>query len=91
MMGDILEDTVAWRLLCATEDSENVAANVRRIEFMEETAGAAPDSAADVSEEDSAPEWASQELSPEKKIIYSIVNEFLGNITSNYPEAEALL
>ena len=91
MMGAILEDTVTWRLLCATEHSENVPADVRRIESMEETAVAAAGSAADDSEEDSTPEWASQELSPEKRMVYSIVNEFLGNITFNSPEAEALL
>ena len=58
---------------------------------MEETAVAAAGSAADDSEEDSAPELASQELSPEKKKVYSIVNEFLGNITFSNPEAEGLL
>ena len=58
---------------------------------MEETAVAAAGSAADESEEDSISEWASQELSPEKRMVYSIINEFLGNITFSSSEAEALL
>ena len=36
-------------------------------------------------------ELASQELRADKKMIYSIVNEFLGKITFDNPEAEALL
>ena len=91
MMGARVEDTVTWRWLCATDHSENVPADVRSIESMEETAVAAAGSAADDSEEDSISEWASQELSPEKRMVYSIVNEFLGNITFTSPEAEALL
>ena len=90
-MGARVEDTVTWRWLCATDHSENVPADVRSIESMEETAVAAAGSAADDSEEDSVSEWASQELSPEKRMVYSIVNEFLGNITFTSPEAEALL
>ena len=91
MMAAICEDTVTWRLLCATEHSENVPADVRSIESMEDTAVAAAGSAADESEEDSISEWASQELSPEKRMVYSIINEFLGNITFSSYEAEALL
>ena len=91
MIAAIWEDSVRWLRHCATEHSENVPADLRRIDSMEETAVAAAGSAADDSEEDSTPEWASQELSPEKKMVYSIVNEFLGNITFNNPEAEALL
>ena len=34
---------------------------------------------------------ASQETPSDKKMIYSIVNEFLGNMTFYNPEAEALL
>ena len=51
MMSARVEDTVTWRWLCATDHSENVPAGV-----MEETAVAAAGSAADDSEEDSAPE-----------------------------------
>ena len=75
----------------ATEHSETLPGDMKMIDSMEETAGAAAASAKDDSEEDSTPDWASQELSPEKKMVYSIVNEFLGNITFNNPEAEALL
>ena len=91
MIAAIWEDSVRWLRHCATEHSETVPADLKRIDSMEETAVAAAGSAADDSEEDSTPEWASQELSPEKKMVYSIVNEFLGNITFNNPEAEALL
>ena len=91
MSAAISVDTVTWVLYSATEDSETVLAELKRIDSMEETAVAAAGSAADDSEEDNTPEWASQELSPEKKMVYSIVNEFLGNITFNNPEAEALL
>ena len=91
MKGTRVEDTVTWRWLSATDHSENVAADVRSIESMEDTAVAGVGSAAEDSEEDSISEWASQELSPEKRMVYSIVNEFLGNITFTSPEAEALL
>ena len=91
MKGTRVEDTVTWRWLSATDYSENVAADVRSIESMEDTAVAGVGSAAEDSEEDSISEWASQELSPEKRMVYSIVNEFLGNITFTSPEAEALL
>ena len=33
----------------------------------------------------------SQELPADKQMIYAIVNEFLGKVTFNNPEAEALL
>ena len=36
----------------------------------------------------SRPELASEELPVDEKMIYSIVNEFLGKITFNNPEAE---
>ena len=91
MSAAISVDTVTWVLYSRTEDSETVLADLKRVDSMEETAVAAAGSAADDSEDDSTPEWATQELSPEKKMVYSIVNEFLGNITFNNPEAEALL
>ena len=82
-MGARVEDTVTWRWLCATDHSENGPAGV-----MEETAVAAAGFGTDDSEEDSISECACQELSPEKRMVYSIVNEFLGNITFNNPEAD---
>ena len=91
MSAAISVDTVTWVLYSRTEDSETVLADLKRIDSMEETAVAAAGSAAEDSEDDDTQEWASQELSSEKKMVYSIVNEFLGNITFNNPEAEALL
>ena len=46
---------------------------------------------AEDSEEESTSEMASQETPSDKKMIYSIVNEFLGNMTFYNPEAETLL
>ena len=67
---------------------------------MEEPAAAAAGVATEHSQDDSAPEMvgqectsdmASQETPDDMKMIYSIVNEFLGNMTFYNPEAEALL
>ena len=67
---------------------------------MEEPAAAAAGVATEHSQDDSAPEMvvqectsemASQEIPTDMKMIYSIVNEFLGNMTFYNPEAEALL
>ena len=91
MIATIWEDTLRWLRHCATEHSETVPTDLKRIDSMEETAVAAAGSAAEDSEDDDTQEGASQELSSEKKMVYSIVNEFLGNITFNKPEAEALL
>ena len=60
-------------------------------ESDEETAAAAAAAATEHSEDASTPELASQELPADKKMIYSIVNEFLGKITSNNPVAEDML
>ena len=43
------------------------------------------------SQDASTPQLAFQELPADKEMIYSIVNEFLGKITFNNPEAEELL
>ena len=91
MSAAISVDTVTWVLYSRTEDSETVLADLKRIESMAEIDVAAAGSAAEDSEDDDTQEWASQELSSEKKMVYSIVNEFLGNITFSNPEAEALL
>ena len=67
---------------------------------MEEPAAASAGVATEHSEDDSAPEMevkectshmASLETPSDMKMIYSIVNEFLGNMTFYNPEAEALL
>ena len=67
---------------------------------MEEPAAASAGVATEHSEDDSAPEMevkectshmASQETPSDMKMIYSIVNEFLGNMTFYNPEAETLL
>ena len=60
-------------------------------ESDEETAAAAAAAATEHSEDASTPELASQELPADKKMTYSIVNEFLGKITFNNPVAEELL
>ena len=91
MSAAISVDTVTWVLYSRKEDSETVLADLKRIESREETDVAAAGSAAEDSEDDDTQEWASQELSSEKKMVYSIVNEFLGNITFSIPEAEGLL
>ena len=56
-----------------------------------ETAAAAAAAATEHSQDASTPELSFQELPADKKMIYAIVNEFLGRITFNNPEAEELL
>jgi len=67
-----------------------VAENFQRASD-EETAAAAAAAATEHSEDASTPELASQELPADKKMTYSIVNEFLGKITFNNPVAEDML
>ena len=50
-----------------------------------------PAAATEHRQDPSTPQLASQELPADRGMIYSIVNEFLGNITFNSPEAEELL
>ena len=57
----------------------------------EETAAAATAAATEHSQDAKTPEFALQELAAKKMMIYAIVNEFLGRITFNNPEAEELL
>ena len=56
-----------------------------------ETAAALPAAATEHRQDLSTPQLASQDLPTDKQMIYSIVNEFLGKITFNSPEAEELL
>jgi hypothetical protein len=56
-----------------------------------ETAAALPAAATEHRQDLSTPQLASQDLPTDKEMIYSIVNEFLGKITFNSPEAEELL
>ena len=64
-------------------------------EHSEDEDTQAPDEELDfgTSEEATGPqtEFATQDLSTDKKMVYSIVNEFLGQMTLNNPEAERLL
>ena len=62
-------------------DSQNLPADTKKTSCR----------GAEDSEEESTSEMASQETPSDKKMIYSIVNEFLGNMTFYNPEAEALL
>ena len=56
-----------------------------------ETAAALPAAATEHRQDLSTPQLASQDLPTDKGMIYSIVNELLGKITFNSPEAEELL
>jgi len=56
-----------------------------------ETAAALPAAATEHRQDLSTPQLAPQALPTDKEMIYSIVNEFLGKITFNSPEAEELL
>jgi hypothetical protein len=57
----------------------------------EEAAASAAAAATEQSQDASTTDLAYQDLPADKKMIYSIVDEFLGKITFNNPEAEALL
>ena len=71
-------------------DSEQDPEDLQRTSD-EETAAAATAAAAEHSQDARTPELASQELPVDKRMIYAIVNEFLGRMTFNNPEAEKFL
>ena len=62
---------------------------------MEDFHSSAPDeetsAATEHSQDPSTPQLASQELPADRGMIYAIVNEFLGKMTLNSPEAEDML
>ena len=57
----------------------------------EETVAVPPAAATEHRQDPSTPQLASQELPADRGMIYSIVNELLGKITFNNPQAEELL
>jgi hypothetical protein len=74
----------------------SAAESVRKLEDFQrasddETAAVPPAAATEHRQDPSTPQLASQELPADRGMIYSIVNEFLGKITFNSPEAEELL
>ena len=89
-LGGAEEPSRAERLEVTDSDSEQDTEDSQQAS-EEETAAAATAAAAEHSQDARTPGLASQELPANKMMFYSIVNEFLGNMTFYNPEAEALL
>ena len=58
---------------------------------MVETAAVPPAAATEHRQDPSTPQLATQEIPADREMIYSIINEFLGKMTFNNPEAEEML